>query len=104
MAPKGVQPCAPFAPCLSAKTACSPGGSRANQGTAPRSLAAPLLVAFGAVGMMAWRQSRLLRLRVDVLDQPIKMGLERFTAFLRPVTPNVHRGWDHAEITRKLTF
>jgi hypothetical protein len=53
---------------------------------------------------MAHRESRLLRLRVDVLDQPIKMGLERFTALVRPVTPNVHRRWDHAEITRQLTF
>jgi hypothetical protein len=59
------------------------------------------------VGMMAWRRSRglsLLRLRVDVLDQPIKMRLERLTAFLRPVTPNVHVGLGHAEITRQFAF
>jgi hypothetical protein len=61
-------------------------------------------VAVPAVGMMAWRESRLLRLRVDVLDQPIKMDLERLTAFLRPVTPNVHGGWGDAEITRQFTF
>jgi hypothetical protein len=61
----------------------------------------------GAVGMLALRASRgssLLRLRVDVPDQPIKMRLERFTAFLRAVTPNVHGGWAYAEITRKFTF
>jgi hypothetical protein len=61
----------------------------------------------GAVAMLAWRgsrDSRLLRLRVDVPDQPIKMRLERFTAFLRAVTPNVHGGWGHAEITRQFTF